>query len=122
MKLTYDDMTLITSSDDGTLCIWKLVDTERKCVKMDPEFSYSKEILINKDDLADKLAMIKYLENFVKSLEADHEYQMKEKETEEAERVNELHTSYLAAIQDLKEKNQVQQFAILCSLHLHIIC
>lgn len=44
MRLTYDDLNLITCSNDGTMCLWKLFNTERKCVKMDPDFSYSKEV------------------------------------------------------------------------------
>ncbi|XP_046661792.1 cilia- and flagella-associated protein 57 [Homalodisca vitripennis] len=106
MKLSYDDLNLISCSSDGTMCIWRLVNTERKCVKMDADFSYSKEILINKDDLAEKLAMIKYLENLVKSLETDHVYQIKEMETEHSDKIKELHSGYCTAIQDLKDKNQ----------------
>lgn len=107
MRLTNDDLNLISCSMDGTLCIWRLINTERRAVKIDSDFQYSKEILINKDDLADKTSMIKYLENFVKSLETDHKYQVKEMETQHSEKTKELHSGYCAAIQDLKDKNQV---------------
>ncbi|XP_054279032.1 cilia- and flagella-associated protein 57-like [Macrosteles quadrilineatus] len=106
IKLSYDDLNLISCSNDGTMCIWKLINTDRKCIKMDPDFSYSKEILINKEDLGEKIQQIKYLENLVKSLETDHAYQIKEMETEHSNKVQELHNGYCAAIQNLKDKNQ----------------
>uniref|UniRef100_A0A1B6CBE0 Uncharacterized protein n=1 Tax=Clastoptera arizonana TaxID=38151 RepID=A0A1B6CBE0_9HEMI len=106
LRLTYNDLNLISCSSDGSLCIWRLLNVERKAIKMDSEFKYSNEILINRDDLADKTAMIYYLENFVKSLETDHAYQVKEMNTDHLEKTKELHTVYCATIQDLKDKNQ----------------
>lgn len=61
--------------------------------------------------MAEKIAMIKYLENLVKSLETDHSYQIKEMETEHNDKVRDLHTGYCSAIQDLKDKNQVCAFS-----------
>lgn len=70
---------------------------------------YLFQILINKEDLGEKIQQIKYLENLVKSLETDHAYQIKEMETEHSDKVQELHNGYCAAIQNLKDKNQVIQ-------------
>lgn len=58
MSLSYDDQTLITVAEDATICIWKLDNSDGKAIVMDSGFSYSKEILINKDDLHDKIADI----------------------------------------------------------------
>lgn len=54
MALSYDDLTLITVADDATICIWRLVNADGKAVVMDKHFSYSEDILINKNCLKEK--------------------------------------------------------------------
>lgn len=51
MRLTYDDKVLLSIAKDGSVCIWNLTNTEGKTVQMDKEFSYSKEILISRNEL-----------------------------------------------------------------------
>lgn len=51
MRLTYDDKVLLSISKDGSVCIWNLTKTEGKTVQMNKDFSYSKEILISRNEL-----------------------------------------------------------------------
>lgn len=58
IALSYDDQTIISVSDDATMCIWKLDNSEGKAIVLSPDFNYSEEILINKNNLKEKLADI----------------------------------------------------------------
>lgn len=51
--------------------------------------------------------MIKYLENSLKYLETDHAHQMKDMEKKHSHKIKELHIGYCTAIEDFKDKNQV---------------
>ena len=57
MRLTYDDKILISISEDGSVCIWNLTNTEGKTAQMDKDFSYSKEILISRNELEVKYSV-----------------------------------------------------------------
>lgn len=51
--------------------------------------------------------MIKYLENSLKYLETDHVHQVKDMEKKHSHKIKELHIGYCTAIEDFKDKNQV---------------
>ncbi|XP_075215374.1 testes of unusual size [Lycorma delicatula] len=106
MKLTYDDQVLISCSEDGTMCFWKITSAEGKQIELDPHFKYSNEILISKDDLREKIKNIKNLSTRIKELDFEHSYQIRQMETLHKEEVEELHSGYCSAIEELKEKNQ----------------
>lgn len=59
IALSYDDQTIISVSEDATMCIWKLDNSEGKAIVLSPDFHYSEEILINKNNLQEKLTNIK---------------------------------------------------------------
>lgn len=120
MKMTYDDQVLITCSEDGTMCLWKIVSAEGKQIEMDPQFKYSNEILISKDDLRDKIKAIKDLTMRIKELDTEHSYQIRQMETAHKEEVENLHSGYGAAIEELKEKNQVFSIYIIIYLQNNI--
>ncbi|RZF41535.1 hypothetical protein LSTR_LSTR000249 [Laodelphax striatellus] len=106
MKLTYDDKMLITTSTDGTMCLWNVTAVEGKAVSMDPDFTFSNEILISQDDLQDKIRAIKDQTLRIKQLDTEHAYQTRQMETAHKDEVEELQSGYLTTIEQLKEKNQ----------------
>lgn len=55
MAITYDDLYLLTISEDSCLMIWKIIDKEGRVVKRDKELGHSEEILITKSDLQEKV-------------------------------------------------------------------
>ncbi|CAH0564937.1 unnamed protein product [Brassicogethes aeneus] len=105
MAISFDDRWLITGSDDGSLCFWKVSSVEGKTVKLDPDFQPSKEILISKHNLEEKINMIRELQLRLKESETEHAYQMRQSDAIHALKMKDVHTSYCGAIEDLKEKN-----------------
>nr|CAD7457121.1 unnamed protein product [Timema tahoe] len=113
MRLTHDDQTLITCSEDGTVCLWKLSFTEGRAIKMDKDFAHASEILIGKEDLEDKNHTIKDLTQRMHELHTEHSYQTRQNEVVHTDKLKEVHASYcqariylLSAIEELKEKNE----------------
>nr|CAD7403161.1 unnamed protein product [Timema cristinae] len=113
MRLTHDDQMLITCSEDGTVCLWKLSFTEGRAIKMDKDFTHTSEILIGKEDLEDKNHTIKDLTQRMHELHTEHSYQTRQNEVAHTDKLKEVHASYcqarmhlLLAIEELKEKNE----------------
>nr|CAD7587153.1 unnamed protein product [Timema genevievae] len=122
MRLTHDDQTLITCSEDGTVCLWKLSFTEGRAIKMDKDFAHASEILIGKEDLEDKNHTIKDLTQRMHELHTEHSYQTRQNEVVHTDKLKEVHASYCQAriyllsmllfrkftlaIEELKEKNE----------------
>ncbi|XP_067002116.2 cilia- and flagella-associated protein 57 [Anabrus simplex] len=106
MGVACDDQTLISCSEDGTLCLWKIAAIQTQIVRMDKEFSYAAEILINKDDLKDKIHKIVDLTQRIKELENEHNYQMRQTEAFHADKLKEVHEGYCQVIEELKDKNE----------------
>lgn len=104
MKLSFDDQTLVTVSEAGSLCIWKLMHTEGKTVVLDKDFAYFNEILISKNDLEEKIASIRDLTQRMHELEMEHAYQMRQTESAYEEKIKAIHDTYCQAIEELKEK------------------
>ena len=80
MRVTFNDEYAITSSEDGTIVIWKIQDKEGRIIKRDKESGYAEEILITKSDLEEKNQMMNELRNRVNELKTENEYQMRLKE------------------------------------------
>nr|CAD7575124.1 unnamed protein product [Timema californicum] len=99
MRLTHDDQMLITCSEDGTVCLWKLSFTEGRAIKMDKDFTHTSEILIGKEDLEEKNHTIKDLTQRMHELHTEHSYQTRQNEVAHSDKLKE-------AIEELKEKNE----------------
>lgn len=57
MKITYDDLYLITVSDDSTIMMWKIQDREGRTLKREKDVGWAEEILITKSDLEEKVTL-----------------------------------------------------------------
>ncbi|XP_053620233.1 cilia- and flagella-associated protein 57 isoform X1 [Plodia interpunctella] len=106
IALAYDDQTLISVAEDASICLWRLTNAEGRAIALDKDFSYSKEILISKKDLQEKLNSINLLSTRMSELETEHTYQLRQAEATQAEKLKEVHEGYCAAIEELKEKNE----------------
>lgn len=108
MYLSYDDRCLITGAIDGSLCFWKLGNTDEKAIKLDKEISSSNEILISREILEDKMDQIKNLSLRLKELETEHSYQMRQNDAVHSLKMRDIHSEYCHAIEELKIKNEVE--------------
>lgn len=107
MKITFSDEVMITGSDDSSVVLWKIQDKEGRTIKRDKEITYAEEILITKSDLEEKNALMNELNNRVKELKSENEYQMRLKELSNSEKIKELTEKFIQEMESLKTKNQV---------------
>lgn len=56
MKITFDDLYLVTVSDDSTIMMWKIQDREGRTIKREKDVGWAEEILITKSDLEEKVS------------------------------------------------------------------
>ncbi|XP_046965131.1 cilia- and flagella-associated protein 57 [Vanessa cardui] len=106
IALSYDDQTLVSVSEDSSICLWRLTNADGRAIALDKDFAYSKEILISKKDLQEKINSINLLSTRMSELETEHTYQLRQAEAAQAEKLKEVHEGYCAAIEELKEKNE----------------
>ncbi|XP_072943065.1 cilia- and flagella-associated protein 57 isoform X1 [Epargyreus clarus] len=106
IALAYDDQTLVSVAEDASICLWRLTNSEGRAIALDKDFAYSKEILISKKDLQEKINSINLLSTRMSELETEHTYQLRQAEATQAEKLKEVHEGYCAAIEELKEKNE----------------
>ncbi|RZC27649.1 WD repeat-containing protein 65 [Asbolus verrucosus] len=106
MLISYDDKYLFTGSHEGTICFWKLLNIEGKAVKLDKDFTPSKDILISRQILEERIAQTKNLQMRLKELETEYAYQLRQNDVVNSLRMKEIHSGYCQAIEELKEKNE----------------
>ncbi|CAB3240040.1 unnamed protein product [Arctia plantaginis] len=106
IALSYDDQTLVSVAEDSSICLWRLTNADGRAIALDKDFAYSKEILISKKDLTEKINTINLLSTRMSELETEHTYQLRQAEATQAEKLKEVHEGYCAAIEELKEKNE----------------
>lgn len=107
MKVSWNDEYAITSSEDGTIILWKIQDKEGRGAKRDKEIGWAEEILITKSDLEEKNQLMNDLRNRVNELKTENEYQMRLKEMSNADKIKELTEKFIQEMESLKTKNQV---------------
>jgi WD40 repeat protein len=107
MRISFNDEYAITTSEDGSIVIWKIQDREGRIIKRDKESGYAEEILITKTDLEEKNQMMNELKNRVNELKTENEYQMRLKEMSNADKMKELTEKFIQEMESLKTKNQV---------------
>lgn len=107
MQITSDDKYLVTCSANGVICIWKLLNTEGKAIKLSKDFKHSLEMLISREDLQEKIIQIRDLKLRMHELLTEHEYQMRQNDVVHSLRLKDVHEGYFNAIEELKEKNEV---------------
>ncbi|OAD56123.1 WD repeat-containing protein 65 [Eufriesea mexicana] len=108
IALSYNEQYLISTGIDGSLCIWKLIHSEGTG-KIGQEITYTNEVLINKNDLQEKIQMIIDLNVRMRELETEHAYKMRQVEVVHNDKVRDIHQVYCEAIEELRDKISKQQ-------------
>jgi Mg2+ and Co2+ transporter CorA len=111
MSLTYDDMTLITAADDGTLIIWSILNTNGKTAHTPREFGTCTDVLIAREDLIEKSDTIEKLHRRIRQQFEEFQYKMKQGDAFHSEQVRDIHKGYCDAIEELKKKNDEMEMA-----------
>ncbi|XP_060782965.1 cilia- and flagella-associated protein 57 [Neoarius graeffei] len=107
MVITFDDQYLLSTSEDGCLFIWKIIEHEGRGLKGDKEMSYAEEVLITKTDLEEKNQIMLELKTRVEELKMENEYQLRLKDMNYNEKIKELTEKFIQQIESLTTQNQV---------------
>lgn len=100
--MTYNDCTLVTAADDGTLIIWTILNNEGKTASHARELGLCSDILIARQDLVDKNDFISTLEMRIQQQIMEFQYKMKQGDRFHSEQMRDIHRDYCAAIEELK--------------------
>uniref|UniRef100_A0A182NUB5 WD_REPEATS_REGION domain-containing protein n=1 Tax=Anopheles dirus TaxID=7168 RepID=A0A182NUB5_9DIPT len=103
--ITYDDCTLITAADDGTLIVWHIQNNEGKTARHAPELGKCADVLIERQELIEKNESISTLEMRIQQQSMEFQYKMKQGDAFHSEQMRDIHKDYCAAIENLKKKN-----------------
>ncbi|XP_011155661.1 cilia- and flagella-associated protein 57 [Solenopsis invicta] len=104
IALSYNENCLISVAKDGSLCIWKLYSFEGKVLKMSRDLPYTKEVLIGKDDLEEKIHSIKNLTVRLREMETEHAYKLRQIDVQHDDILRNVHQGYCEAIKELRDK------------------
>ncbi|XP_046473446.1 cilia- and flagella-associated protein 57 [Neodiprion pinetum] len=104
MALSYDEQMMVSTGVDGTLCVWKLSFIEGKTVQIKKDFKHSREVLISRGELEEKIQTIKDLSTRLRELETEHAYHMRQTEVQHNDTLRDVHQGYCEAIEELKDK------------------
>ena len=102
LRVSYDDQYLFSSSEDGTLYIFRISDKDGRNSKRDTEITYAEEILVTKSDLEEKNTVMAELKTRVDELKLENEYQLRLKDMNYNEKIKELTEKFTQEIEALK--------------------
>lgn len=102
--ITYDDKLLVTASEDGTLVIWFILNIEGKTADLDPVLGTCSDITTSRGNLLTKIETIKSLELRMEQQVQEFQYKIQHGDVFHSEQMREIHSSYCAAIEDMKNK------------------
>ncbi|XP_023230610.1 cilia- and flagella-associated protein 57-like isoform X2 [Centruroides sculpturatus] len=111
VKLTNDDLWLITSSEEGSIFIWKLCDRDDRILTEEQHF-LSGDVIMKIDDLKLKMESIAHLERQLSDVQRTNEYQIYIKQSyhiqmyrEQAEKYTKEIEELVSKLEDLKSQN-----------------
>ncbi|XP_002068679.3 cilia- and flagella-associated protein 57 [Drosophila willistoni] len=105
LRFSYDGTLLLAISKSGTVAIWAMDNIEGKVAPMDQDLMKSQEVLIPRSQLNDKNDQISNLELRLKQQAEEFQYQLSQNEIFDGQQLKEVHRSYCAALEELKELN-----------------
>lgn len=107
MQISYDDRYVITCAESGVICIWRLMNTEGKAIKLPPNLHRTSEILIPQQNLEYTIVQIKELKGKIQELLTEHDFEMRENDNMHNVKLKDVHEGYVNAMDELKERNEV---------------
>lgn len=118
MSLSSNEQMLITSSLDGSICLWKMISKERKARMLAMDHLYSNDILIDKDLLDNRLTLINDLRQRMHEMLAEHEYKARQREIQYEEQLQDTQNKYRAIIDELRDNMEVSE--AISSIHMRL--
>lgn len=110
--VTHEDRTLITTSVDGFLCIWRIVCSEDKRLDLNRGFGHVTELLLCLSELEGMTGGLRELRDRLEEAEGEHEYAMRQVTASHESALKETNNNYTVIIEDLKFRNKVSSSKI----------
>uniref|UniRef100_A0A3B3WUV3 Cfap43 N-terminal domain-containing protein n=1 Tax=Poecilia mexicana TaxID=48701 RepID=A0A3B3WUV3_9TELE len=107
MVITYDDQFLLTASEDGCLLISKIIDEKGQSLRSNRQIVHTEEILVTKADLEERAHNLLELKMHLKELHMENEYQLRLKEMNYKEELQQVSNKFMEEIKALKRTQQV---------------
>uniref|UniRef100_A0A3B3URW1 Cilia and flagella associated protein 57 n=1 Tax=Poecilia latipinna TaxID=48699 RepID=A0A3B3URW1_9TELE len=107
MVITYDDQFLLTASEDGCLLISKIIDEKGQSLRSNRQIVHTEEILVTKADLEERAHNLLELKMHLKELHMENEYQLRLKEMNYKEELQQVSNKFMEEIKSLKRTQQV---------------
>ncbi|KAG9354407.1 hypothetical protein JZ751_001116, partial [Albula glossodonta] len=109
MIVTFDDLLLLSVSEDGCLLLWKIIDKERHGLKRDKEIYYicSPPQLSLRTTALDQNQNMLELKTRVEELKIENQFQLRLKGMDHEKEVKEMTDKFMQEIESLKTKYQV---------------
>uniref|UniRef100_A0A3B3URR6 Cilia and flagella associated protein 57 n=1 Tax=Poecilia latipinna TaxID=48699 RepID=A0A3B3URR6_9TELE len=107
MVITYDDQFLLTASEDGCLLISKIIDEKGQSLRSNRQIVHTEEILVTKADLEERAHNLLELKMHLKELHMENEYQLRLKEMNYKEELQQVSNKFMEEIKSLKRTQQL---------------
>ncbi|XP_043977088.1 cilia- and flagella-associated protein 57 [Gambusia affinis] len=107
MVITYDDQFLLTASEDGCLLISKIVDENGRGLRSNRQIVHTEEILVTKADLEERAHNMLELKMQLEELHMENDYQLRLKEMNYKEELQQMSNKFTEEIKSLKTTQQI---------------
>lgn len=104
VQITYDDRLLVSSSADGTLVIWTILNIDLKTAAYDIVLGTCTDVMTPRADLLAKINTISSLETRMQQQVEEFQYKLHHGDVFHSEQMRDIHKTYCDAIEDLKRK------------------
>jgi len=111
MRRSHDDRYLFTAGEDGVIAIYAIHEegAARKGRDRESPIPFAEEILVARKDLEEKAALMKELKEKVDELTLHNEYQLRLKDLNYSERINELNNKFEEELaQDVRKYEKLE--------------
>lgn len=107
MKITFDDRLLLVGSEDGTLIIWIIVNSDGKTAAIDSEHGKCSDIIVPRNDLIEKIGKIETLETRLSQLSTEYSFEMEHARKMQSLQLQKTCETYEKTIDELTKKQFV---------------
>ncbi|KAG5674865.1 hypothetical protein PVAND_004810 [Polypedilum vanderplanki] len=102
--ITYDDSTLVSVGDDGTLVFWAITNAEIKMAEMDSDLGHIEDVLIARQELLEIEHQMNLLQMRINEQVSEFMYEKEQGESYFTDQMNDIHAKYSEEINELRQK------------------
>ncbi|XP_014256263.1 cilia- and flagella-associated protein 57-like isoform X2 [Cimex lectularius] len=101
--VTHREITLLSISEDGALCMWEIVHPDQSDVKQD-DYKFLTEIMVNLEEWKENKKKLQGMKTRLDEIDEENEYIMRQVVATHEIGLKEIHRNYSTTITDLQNK------------------